>query len=54
MRISQVVEGLLRIQAEHGDVEVEAYSYGDIVTMPAEEPTVHTSGTGLTYVLIEP
>lgn len=54
MKISQVIEDLLRVQEEHGDLEVNAYSYGDIVAMPVAETAVHKSTTGLAYVLIEP
>lgn len=54
MRISQVVEDLLRLQAEHGDLEVMAYSYGDIEDAPVSEPVVRTPKKGPAYVLVEP
>lgn len=54
MRISQVVEDLLRVQAESGDLEVRAYSYGDIEDAPVTEPVVRTPKQGPAYVLVEP
>lgn len=52
MKISEVVADLLRVQAEHGDLEVEAYSYGDYA--PVSEPVVRTPREGEPFVLIEP
>lgn len=52
--ISQVVADLLRLQAEHGDLEVQAYSYSDCTHMPVGEPTVVTPRKGPAYVLVEP
>lgn len=54
MKISELVADLLRLQAENGDLEVQAYSYGDISYMPVAEPTVHQDRTGPSYVLVEP
>lgn len=52
--ISQVVADLLRLQAEHGDLEVQAYSYSDCTHMPVGEPIVVTPRKGPAYVLVEP
>lgn len=54
MKISEVVADLLRVQAEHGDLEVQAYSYSDWNHMPVGEPTVHTPRKGPAFVLVEP
>lgn len=54
MKISELVADLLRIQAENGDLEVQAYSYGDIDNMPVAEPSVRKDRTGPSYVLVEP
>lgn len=54
MKISEVVADLLQLQAEHGDVEVCAYSYGDIEDAPVSEPVVRTPKKGPAYVLVEP
>lgn len=53
MKISQVVAELLEIQDEHGDLEVEAYSYGEIDRYPAA-PTVCAAASGPPVALIEP
>ena len=54
MKISELVADLLRIQDEDGDLEVQAYSYGDIEYGPVAEPTVHAPRKGPSFVLIEP
>ncbi|MEW2568306.1 hypothetical protein [Streptomyces sp. NPDC047070] len=54
MKISEVIADLLQLQAEHGDLEVQAYSYGDIEDGPVAEPLVRTPKKGPAYVLIEP
>ncbi len=54
MTISEVVADLLRIQAEHGDIEVQAYCYADIAYAPVDEPSVRTPRNGPPVVLIEP
>jgi hypothetical protein len=54
VRISELIADLLRIQAENGDLVVQAYSYGDISNMPVAEPTVHQDRVGPSYVLVEP
>jgi hypothetical protein len=54
VKISELIADLTRIQAENGDLEVQAYSYGDIEDAPVAEPTVHTPRRGPSYVLVEP
>lgn len=54
MKISELVVDLLRVQAERGDLEVQAYSYGDIDYAPVCEPAVHTPKRGDPFVLVEP
>ncbi|WP_406840854.1 hypothetical protein ACICHK_39975 [Streptomyces sp. AHU1] len=53
MRISQLVEELRRVQAEHCDLDVEAYRYGDITPAPVNTSTVRTPKTGPPFVLVE-
>jgi len=54
VKISQLVTDLDRLLAEHGDLEVRAYSYGDIADAAVAEPIVRTPRTGPAYVLVEP
>ncbi|MFF3096825.1 hypothetical protein [Streptomyces cyaneofuscatus] len=53
MKISQVIERLQEIQADRGDLEVEAYNYGDIAHLPAA-PTVLVAPCATPVVLMEP
>ncbi|WP_371095064.1 hypothetical protein [Streptomyces sanglieri] len=52
MRISKTIEQLQALLAEHGDLEVRAYAYGDIDCHPAV-PVLWHERSGGTFVLIE-
>jgi hypothetical protein len=52
MLISEVVAHLEAIRAELGDLEVEAYAYGDITTYPVEVPEVSQERGGRSFVLV--
>jgi hypothetical protein len=52
MLISEVVAHLEAIRAERGDLEVEAFAYGDIVSYPVEVPEVHQERGGRSFVLV--
>jgi hypothetical protein len=53
MLISEVVAHLEAIRAERGDLEVEAFAYGDITSHPVEVPEVRQERDGRTFVLVE-
>ncbi|WP_330435914.1 hypothetical protein OIC43_37320 [Streptomyces sp. NBC_00825] len=52
MRITETIEQLRMLLAEHGDLEVRAYAYGDITCHPAVPVLQHEEFGGV-YVLIE-
>lgn len=54
MRISEVVELLQAVGERHGDLEVRAFTYGDIDTFPVTEVTTDADASGPVYVLIRP
>lgn len=53
MRISELVERLEEIQAEHGDLTVQAYAYGDITCMPIDPPTVERNRADGDFVMVQ-
>lgn len=52
MRISETIERLQALLAEHGDLEVRAYGYGDIDCHLAG-PVLRRERSGDTFVLFE-